>query len=446
MVTLMNRPELSEPKDWVFPASTPWSLESGVTGHHLQTPADAMLHVTTRFAAPLTEEHEDVFGVSEFMSSLLTEGADGLSGAQFAEQADRIAATIHGHVDDDGITLTLSVPASRAEQGIALLASALLRPHFDPADIERVREVRRSNFMMTEADPAAHADNAFRTATFEHGSRWATPTAGDHDALDRIDRDAIVSRHREVVTVERLVVVSAGSLSAEHIRELVDRAFTGMPRGASAAPESSVATAAPARTVFVDRPGASQTEIRVGFATASRLHSSWPGALVAAHVLAGGLRSRLNLELREEKGYTYGMRARFTAMTATGTFTVGGSFEASVTGEAVADTIRILAELRDSGPEPSEHASAVDALVVGAPVKVQTAGDLHDLLLLGVATGLSDGWYSRQLQAIQRTTNTSVRESYRELVPEDLVCMIVGDFETAGPQLEQAGVTVHTVL
>lgn len=446
MVTLMNRPELAEPKNWVFPASSAWALESGIAGHHLQTPADAMLHVTARFAAPLTEEHEDHFGVSEFMSSLLTEGADGLSGAQFAEQADRIAATINGHVDDDGITLTLSIPASRSEQGIALLASALLRPHFDPADIERVREVRRANFMMAEADPAAHADNAFRAATFEHGSRWAAPVGGDLDALDRIDRDAIVKRHREVITVERMVVVSAGSLSAEHVRELVDCAFMGMPRGESAAPKPSIAPAAPARTVFVDRRGASQTEIRVGSATASRLHSSWPGALVAAHVLAGGLRSRLNLVLREEKGYTYGVRARFTAMTLSGTFTVGGSFEASVTGDAVADTMRILADLRESGPEATEQASAVDALVVGAPVKVQTAGDLHDLLLLGVATGLSDGWYSRQLQAVQRTTAASVRESYRRLVPEDLVCVIVGDFETAGPQLEQAGVTVHTVL
>ncbi len=445
MTILEHRPLLGAPTVWAVPTASSFSMSSGMSGKHLRVPGAQMLHATLFFASPLSEETTDEYGVTYLMARLLTEGAGARSGSDFAKAADRIAATLDASVSPDGIAVSLDVPLTHAAEGVALLASAITEPTFTSSEVERIKRLTLANLTMDEADPSAKVDTEYRRHLYERMSRWAVREQGDEHTLSNVSRAAIINRYEAAITAARGVVISAGALETHEVRNLFVDAFRGWTGTVSSPAPTLLPTAAVARTVFIDRPGASQTEVRVGAVTEGTSAPAWPGGLVAAHVLAGGMQSRLNYELREQRGYTYGVRARFTSNAGFGQFTMSGAFAAEHTGAALEGAARILREFRRNGPDEREHSAAVEAIVTGAPVSAQSARELQHLMVIGVATGSADDWYASQLLGVAATTPRSTVDDYRSLVPAALTTVILGDYRLCAPQLAAFDVKVDTV-
>src|SRR5690606_21267604 len=194
------------------------------------------------------------------------------------------------------------------------------------------------------------------------------------------------------------------------------------------------------------RPGSVQTYLSFGHGVPDRSHHDWPSLTVAAHVLGGGLTSRLNAKLREEKGYTYGMRAGLLRMRHCGLFVAQGAVHTEVTADAVSDALTELRSIVSRGIDADEHGASVRALADRAPAEYETARAVAAELADASANGLGSGYPSAYLAAVRASTPDGVARAYRKHVdPEALTVIAVGDAAQIREPLEKLGYATVTV-
>lgn len=447
MTILAPRPLVPAAEPWSIATPEHWSLEGGTTGRHLQADHSRMLDVSVYFPSPLSTEPRDLEGITAMMGSLLTEATASRDAEVFGAACDRHAVSIWAAVDLDGLTVTLSVPFSHAAQGLDLLIEAVTDPAFAAADIERLIGLRLADIRMEMSEPGPTAQLAMHSILYSSDERASRPIGGSAEEVKRIDRDALLVRFREVVVLSSAVIVSAGPLDAGELRSLVEARLGGRASGQPRSAEDRAAMSLspqrePAATVLVSRPGSPQGHLLLGAATIDRKDPDWAAALVASNILGDGLRSRLNYELREQKGYTYGARSAFQAGRAGGAFSIEMAVQGDVIGAALADTLRIVEEFRLGGPTAEEHARAVEAIVSQAPIRLETPSDLVRTILSGVASDLPPTWFGDILRDVAATTPEDVRTAVQRILPEALSVVIVGDSGECRSQLAAARITL----
>jgi len=440
MTTLAPRPHLPAAEPWSIASPERWSLPGGMRGRHLRIEQSRMLDVSVFFPAPLAGEPRDVEGVTALMGSLLSEATESLDADAFGAACDRHAVSIWTGVNLDGLTATLSVPFSHAEAGLDLLLEALTAPAFAPADLHRLVALRLADIRMGLAQPATRAHLVMDSVLYTSDERASRPVGGSAAEVQNIDREAVLARFRAVVSFASAVVVSAGPADAETLKDLIASRLRQEDRGPASDLPAAEPSRGPSRTVLVDRPGSPQGHLLLGAATIDRRDPHWPAALIASSILGDGLRSRLNYELREQKGYTYGARSAFHAGRAGGAFSIEMAVNADAVGAALADTLRIVEEFRRLGPTEDEHARAVEAIVSQAPIRLETPSDLVRTLIEGVAADLPDDWFGAQLRRVAETTREDVSAALSRILPESLSVVIVADRADCLPQLTAAGI------
>jgi predicted Zn-dependent peptidase len=222
-----------------------------------------------------------------------------------------------------------------------------------------------------------------------------------------------------IATAER----SLGSWRNDHQREVMIEEPTPGPR----------------RTLLIDRPGAVQADIRVGGFGIDRLDPRWAAISVASYAMGGAFLSRLNAVLREEKGYTYGVRMNFGPLRTGGSFAVQGSFRTEVVADALATTRELITV--DDVPFTSQEVTDAVAYFTGvSPLRYATADGVADQAATQILAGLPDDYVDRSLALLRSVTPEAATEAYRSLVhPDDLTLVVVGDAERLADPLRAAG-------
>jgi predicted Zn-dependent peptidase len=193
------------------------------------------------------------------------------------------------------------------------------------------------------------------------------------------------------------------------------------------------------RTLLIDRPGAVQADVRFGSFGIDRLDPRWAAISVASYAMGGAFLSRLNAVLREEKGYTYGVRMNFGPLRTGGSFSVQGSFRTEVLVDALAAT-RDLIKV-DAAPFTSQEVNDAVAFFTGvSPLRYATADGVADQAATQVLAGLPDDYVDRSLALLRSVTPEAATEAYRSVVhPDDLTLVVVGDAERLADPLRASG-------
>ena len=303
------RPVPGEIPAWVFPAADTGRLGNGMGTLRCDLPARRLAAVRLVLDAGALREPQGRDGVATLTARALTEGTKSKTAAEFAAALERLGASLFASADLTAVRVALDVPVTHLPGALDLLAEALRSPALTDDDVRRIGRERLDEIAQEDADPASRAAREMRAVMFGEGSRAARPTGGDPASVSALTGTEI----REFFTAlspREATVVSAGDLNGSGIDDLVTAALGDWAAPARGLPPADLGDQiGKAQIVIVDRPGAVQTQLRFGHHVPGRHHEDWAALTVMANVLGGGLSSRLNSVLREEKGYTYGMHA-----------------------------------------------------------------------------------------------------------------------------------------
>ncbi|MER6099893.1 pitrilysin family protein [Streptomyces sp. NPDC001728] len=433
---------------WLFPALREELLSNGVTLLTCDRPGQEVLSVEIVVAVPLALEPRDLEGVLGITTSALVEGVPGLSSLDFIQELENCGATLGVGAEHAGLRITLDVPVPHLVRALSLLVRAMREPLLPAASVDRLVRSRVHALVRHRTDPERRAALELHGAVFDASDRRSRPARGTEETVRRIDRDAVVACHRRFLRPAVTTVVVAGHLSGNGTEAALRRVLStweGEP-GTLPAPPAPPVRDDPA-VIVVDRPGAVQTRLVLGRAATARTAPGWDALLIGNHSLGGSVNARLDRELREAKGYTYGFHSRLLAVVRHSLAVVTGAVETSVTGEALGDIRRILREVAEHGISARERSAAVAQIVDAAPLRYLTASAVADeiavLVLDGRAPASLPGAFQRAAAVTTEEASAALREAF---APDRLVTVAVGDASRIGEAVrEAAGSAPRTV-
>jgi len=378
-------------------------------------------------------------GLATLAAALVDEGTERRSGLQLASDLERLGATLATGADWDAAHLAVSGLAEHLDTALATLAEVARQPSFPAVEVERLRA-------QTLAEIARRRDHAGRladrelAATLYAGTPFAELLQGSAGSVSAISREEIVTFHERRYRPAGGHLVLGGAFDPAHAAALVRRHFGDWHGRAVPPPEPPLERRRIVTVRIVDLPRAAQTELRVGHVGVARTHPDRTRLGVVNALLGGKFTSRLNLNLRERHGFTYGVSSRFVDRRSAGPFVVATAVANDVAGVAVAE---ILAELRRLGEQPvsaDELAETRSYLLGVFPYTFQTvagqAARLADLAL----HDLPDDHFERALAEIAAIGVDDVqRLAVAHLRPDEAAVVAAGPAETLRRQLDGFG-------
>ncbi|MFJ9640290.1 M16 family metallopeptidase [Streptomyces sp. NPDC101178] len=442
-------------RPWAFPAPERGALPNGLTVLRCHRPGQQVVAVEIFLDAPLDAEPEGLDGVATIMSRALSEGTDKHSAEEFAAELERCGATLDAHADHPGVRVSLEVPASRLAKALGLVAEALRAPAFAESEIERLVGNRLDEIPHEKANPSRRAAKQLSKELFPATARMSRPRLGTEETVRRIDAAAVRAFFDAHIRPATATAVIVGDLTGIDLDALLaDTLGDWSGNTAQARPVAPITADDAGRVVIVDRPGAVQTQLLIGRIGADRHERVWPAQVLGTYCLGGTLTSRLDRVLREEKGYTYGVRAFTQVLRSTGPdsggaamLAISGSVDTESTGPALEDLWKVLRTLAAEGLTDAERETAVQNLVGVAPLKFETAASVASTLADQVEQHLPDDYQAQLYARLAETGTVEATAAVVNAFPVDrLVTVLVGDAAQIAEPVKALGIGEVTVV
>ncbi len=382
-------------------------------------------------------------GLAAFTADLLDEGSAGHSAIEVSEALARLGADLDVDVGPDAITMALTIMTRFLRPGLALLAEMATTPNLAEPDIDRVRKLRLERLRQLRDHAAAVADRAFMRLLYRDHP-YGHLGLGSETALDTTTADDIREFHRGAFVPEGATVVIVGNQDADTLLDAVAAPFaawaaadavTLVDRRAGLAP---LAGAPDQRLAIVSRPDATQSELRIGHVCVSRDTPDYHPLVLLNMILGGQFVSRVNMNLRQAKGYTYGVRTGFDFRRGLGPFALQTSVQTEVTADAVREALREIDDIR--GPRPAtadELDLAVASVTRGYPRGFETAQQVARSVAQLALYDLPDTYFAEfegKIEAVTLSDINRVAEQYLDTAR--MATLAVGDDARIAASLE----------
>ena len=415
---------------FIFPKVTKSTLANGLevwSAPHDVVPITEFLLVVKHGAASDRIGRE---GLSAFTTDMLDEGTGSLSAIDVSEQFSRIGAQFGVDVGADATLIGVSSLARFADQALHLLADIVVRPSLRDQDFERVRKQRLTRLVQLRDMPGAIAERAFVHLLYGDAPYGHTPL-GRESSLTAITLDDIQAFHRARFRPHESILIAVGGSDHDGFRRLAESAFGSWDGRSVESSRDHSTLSAPARLNVVARPGAPQSELRIGHVAVSRSTPDYHALVAANMVLGGQYVSRVNLNLRGEKGITYGVRTAFEFRRMPGPFVLSVSVDRAATAIAISESIREISEIRDARPvSASELATGIAALTRGYAKNFETSDQLARAVAQLAIFNLPEDFYSDFVPRIEALSPEDVTQAAaRHLDPSRLTTLVVGDVD-----------------
>ncbi|MDY7092504.1 MAG: pitrilysin family protein [Acidobacteriota bacterium] len=384
-------------------------------------------------------------GLATLTAGMLDEGTRQRSATEIAALVEQLGGSLITGAGWNAIYASTSALAKDLPTAVDLAAELVLEPSFPADELERLRRQRLGDLLQRRNDPSSLAQERFSAAIYGD-SPYGRSLIGDETSAQAItggDVRGFYSRH---VTAPGTAIVAVGDLDPDALVEHLESAFRSMPRHQPPPmPEIGPRSLDGVEIHLVHRPQAAQTEMRVGHVGISRTHPEYLRLQVLNAILGGKFTSRINLNLRERHGYTYGAHSRFIGRFGPGPFQVSSAVETEVAGAAVRETLGEIRRIQEDLVSEEELADTQSYLRGAFVGQLQTIDELSARLSALALYGLPADYYERYLREIETTTREDLLTLARQyLQPERAVVVLVGPREALEPQVEGLGeVFVH---
>jgi zinc protease len=427
---------------FVPPVATTFRLSNGLPVWHVPGPDVPLVALRLVLFAGAADDPRAQAGRAALTAQMLREGAGPHDALQFAERLERLGAHFSTAATQDTTTVDLQVLAARFQPALALFAAAVVEPRFDAESWERVRKQALDRFPGVLDDPMELAVRVADEAFHGPGGAYGPPARGYPETVAALTREDVAAFRAARYRPDRAVLLVTGGLAPEAARAALEAAL-GAWRGGGDAPAAAPTASAPApplRVLLVDRPGAAQTVARFVLQGPSYADADRPGLAVLNTVFGGSFTSRLNANLRERNGYTYGASSRFDHRARGGVWVAGASVETAVTGAALTEFRREFARLAGGGVTAEEATKGRATVLADTVQAFETLGGALALHQPLARHGLAPAVLRADLEAVE--AQDAARLDRLAAAHADLghgVLVLVGDAAAIRPQLEGLG-------
>jgi zinc protease len=381
-------------------------------------------------------------GVASFTAALLNEGTRTRDGEALSNALQLLGTSISASIGGESGSITFQSTAARFPETLALLADMLVNSTFPAEGLERLRGQRLVALVQARSQPGAIASRVFPRILY--GDVHPYGRVVTEASLKGITREDVLTFHKAYFQPGRALVTVVGDVTTDAVGPVIEKALAAWPKGGTRPAFEYPRTPEPkARTIFlVDKPGAAQSTFAIGRPGPSRSTPDYYALQVMNTMLGGMFQSRLNANIREEKGYSYGVGSSFGYGKGPGPFRTGGDI---VTEKSDAALVEFMKELRGIlGERPitdEELATAKDALVQSLPGTFATVGSINNAITTLWTQGLPDDYYQQYARRIAAVTKEDVvRVAKAHLDLDHLAIVIVGDRATIEKPLAATGI------
>ncbi|MEO8578769.1 MAG: pitrilysin family protein [Gemmatimonadales bacterium] len=448
MVTAL-RPKSGQPRSYHFPEFHDETLPSGI---RLVTATVTKLPVVTVLVvvdAGSTNDPPGKEGIAALTAGTILEGTERLDGAELTERFELLGTSIESGADWDSSFVKITTLSDRMEEATQLLGEVISNPVFPEREVERLKAERLAEILQLETEPRGLADEKFSEFLYQQDSRYSKPDEGSMESVSALSRKDVQeffgTRYRAGATS----VIVVGDISTENARALINRAFQNwLPGAAPDQPLVAKARSTRKSVHVVDKPDAPQSELRVGHVGLPRKHPDFFPALVMNAVLGGLFGSRINLNLREEHGYTYGASSFYDWRRGPGPFVVSTAVQSEVTAPALREIFSEIERIRVEKISEEELSLARDYLDGVFPIRYETTGAIASALATLVIYDLPEDYYDSYRKNIRGVSvDTVLGAAKSHLHPDELQTVVVGDarvIRDSVADLKVGDVHVHT--
>ncbi len=444
---IAERPEPGPPRSYEFPPVTQNRLDNGLTILVVDLPGRPLVSATVVVVGGAVEEPSKLAGATVLAARALTEGTARHDAISLVEAGERLGASLHAEAGWDAITVGVDVAADRLAPALELVAEVLLEPTFPANEVERLRDERLNDLLQAKADPRRRVEEAFVGTIYAPASPYHRPAGGTRETVEGLTSDELRATYERNLDPRRATLIVGGDLGGQDVVGLAQRLFGGWSAGSAgsasggASPAIVDTGASVGRLVkVVHRAGSVQTEIRVGHRGIPRRTPDFHAVSVMSAILGGLFNSRLNMKLREEKGYTYGAGAGFDMRRGAGPFAARAAVNTEVTVPAITDMVAELTRIREAPVTAAELGAARDFLIGVFPLRFETAGAVVGALGSLAVHGLGVEELVTYRSRIEAVDVAAVAAAAAANVHVDEASIVlVGDVDAFGPDLEAAG-------
>lgn len=396
-----------------------------------------------------TSDPAGKFGLANLTASMLTEGAGSRSALAIADAVDFLGAELSSSSSSDASVVRLHVPVARLADALPIMADVAMRPTFPKEELERLRLQRLTGLIQARDEPETIAALAFARVLYGKAHRFGTAQVGTAETIQAFSTDDLRSFYTANFRPDNAALVVVGDVMADRVATLLDAQFGKWQKQEPAPQHATLSTPAQpaARHVYlIDKPGAPQSQIRIGWIGVPRSTPDYFPIQVLNTILGGSFSSRLNLNLREQHGYTYGASSGFDMRIAAGPFFAAAGVQTDKTADALKEFFNELNGIEK--PVPSDELDrAKNYVSLRFPARFETTSDISQRLEEVLVFRLPDDYFARYVQNIEAVSAADVQRAAQKYIqPSKLAVVIAGDRMAIEPGIKALNLGPITVL
>lgn len=442
-------PAVASGAEFRFQKPTRFRLSNGIEVQHWQRDAVPLVRVALQTKLGTLVDKRAHAGRCTLMTKMLEEGAGARDSFAFASELERLGAQFRTEARANALRVSLQSLASKFPQAAELWRDAIVAPRLADADWKRTRSLHRAGIEQSLDDPSSLARRIGYQAFYGRDHPYGIPSSGTTKSVDALSLDDVRAAHRAMLRPEQSTIFIAGAIDKAQARALLEKLLgTWRVEGPAATPPKIPAEVArPARVFVVHRPRSPQTVVRFMMPGPKSSTPDQAAYRVLNTILGGSFTSRLNANLREKHGYTYGAGSSFVMWPQTGIFLASSSVQQRYTGKALAEFLREFRRMRSGDVSAAEAEKGRSTNRQGL---VSSLGGLSGLLGMAMEMAIEGsefGVLDARLQEIAALDREALNALAKRAVPlEQASLILVGKQAAILKQLEGLGLPKPTFL
>jgi predicted Zn-dependent peptidase len=425
-------PKPGQPPSLKLPPIQKQTLANGLPVWLVELHEVPVAQVNLLIKSGSTADPAGKFGLASFTAAMLDEGAGSRSALELADAIEFLGAAIATSSSFDGSTVRLQSPVSRLDEALELFADVALRPTLPPTELERLRKEFLTSFAQARDEPGEIANTAFPRVLYGPPHRYGTLAIGTPVTVRSFGVEDLKQFHATQFRPDNAVLIVVGDVTLAGIVPALQKAFGEWKTPPAPLPRPAVPDPprpSQRRVYLVDKPDAAQSEIRIGGVGVPRSTPDFFPILVMNTILGGSFTSRLNQNLREKHGYSYGASSGFSMRLGPGPFAAGAAVQTDKTADALKEFFNELEGMLEPIP-PDDVQKAKSYLALSFPAEFETTRGIAGALTEMALYGLADDYLSTYVPKLESVTAAEVeRVAKRYIQPDRFAVVIVGDLK-----------------
>lgn len=445
MTDRKNKPESESEISFNLPKPNEFLLKNGLRVISIQKDNLPMVRLNLMLNAGSKFDPENKYGLAYLTALVLDEGADGLNALQLSDEFDMLGSSFNISTDNDLINISLQCLKDNFNRSLELFSKVLLKPSFNEDDVLREKKKLITRILQSKDEPDYLADEIFDMVVLGKSNSYSFPVAGYEETVESIFVEEIKSFYKNFFFPSNSNMIVVGNLNQIELEQLLNKYFSGWQNNQNEN-QLSIKSAKPSKKIYLyHKEGTVQTEIRVGHLTENRNQKDFFQRYLLNTILGGQFTSRINLNLRERNGYTYGATSRFQYFKDSAFFEVSTSVGIENTANALKE---ILFELENihNGISETELDFAKSSITKKFPLNFETYRQIASGVAGKILYNLPEDYFDTYISSVNAVSKSEVEDAAKKFIHNhELSIVLVGDKNILFQKLEEIKIEVVEV-